>query len=188
MKLPRRNFLHLAAGAAALPAVSRIVWAQAYPARPVRVIVPFAPAGDTDLVARLIGQWLSERLGQPFVIENQPGAGTNIATEAVVNASPDGYTLLFATAANALGPALYPNLKYDFIRDTAPVAGVAFVPIVMVVGPSSPLKTVADFVAYAKANPTQATIGTTFAGSPVFMAAALFKTMSGLQAPLAQHS
>jgi len=188
MKLPRRTFLHLAAGAAALPAVSRVARAQAYPARPVRIIVGFPAGGGVDILARLMGRWLSERLGQPFVVENQPGAGTNIATEAVVNASPDGYTLLFATAANALGPALYPNLKYDFIRDTAPVAGVAFVPIVMVVGPSSPLKTVADFVAYAKANPTQATIGTTFAGSPVFMASALFKTMTGLQAPLAQHS
>src|SRR6516164_10230444 len=163
MHLPRRRFLHLAAGAAALPALSRIARAQAYPSRPVRIIVGFPAGGGVDILARLMGRWLSERLGQPFVIENQPGAGTNIATEAVVNASPDGYTLLFATAANALGPALYPNLKYDFIRDTAPVAGVAFVPIVMVVGPSSPLKTVADFVAYAKANPTQATIGTTFA-------------------------
>ena len=188
MKLPRRRFLHLAAAAAALPAVLRIARAQAYPARPVRIIVGFPAGGGVDILARLMGRWLSERLGQPFVVENQPGAGTNIATEAVVNASPDGYTLLFATAANALGPALYPNLKYDFIRDTAPVAGVAFVPIVMVVGPSSPLKTVADFVAYAKANPTQATIGTTFAGSPVFMASALFKAMTGLQAPLARHS
>ena len=185
MKLPRRRFLHLAAGAAALPAVSRVARAQTYPSRPVRIIVGFPAGGGVDILARLMGRWLSERLGQPFVVENQPGAGTNIATEAVVNASPDGYTLLFATAANALGPALYPNLKYDFIRDTAPVAGVAFVPIVMVVGPSSPLKTVADFVAYAKANPTQAT---TFAGSPVFMASALFKAMTGLQAPLAQHS
>jgi tripartite-type tricarboxylate transporter receptor subunit TctC len=188
MKLSRRQFLHLAAGAATLPGVSRLARAQTYPSRPVRIIVGFPAGGGVDILARLMGRWLSERLGQPFVIENQPGAGTNIATEAVVNASPDGYTLLFATAANALGPALYPNLKYDFIRDTAPVAGVAFVPIVMVVGPSSPLKTVADFVAYAKANPTQATIGTTFAGSPVFMASALFKTMTGLQAPLAQHS
>jgi tripartite-type tricarboxylate transporter receptor subunit TctC len=125
---------------------------------------------------------------RPFNVENRTGSGSAVATEAVVRAPADGYTLLFATAANALGPALYPNLKYDFIRDTAPVAGVAFVPIVMVVGPSSPLKTVADFVAYAKANPTQATIGTTFAGSPVFMASALFKAMTGLQAPLVQHS
>src|SRR5262245_36880947 len=188
MKLPRRKFLQLAAGAAALPAVSRIAFAQAYPTRPVHLIVPFAPAGPSDILARLIGQSLSERLGQQFVVENRTGAASNIGTEAVVRARADGYTLLFATAANALGPALYPNLKYDFIRDTAPVAGVAFVPIVMVVGPSSPLKAVADFVAYAKANPTQATIGTTFAGSPVFMASALFKTMTGLQAPLAQHS
>jgi len=189
MKLPhRRQFLHLAVSAAALPSVVRIARAQGYPARPVQMIVPFAPSGSIDIIARLMGQWLSEHLGQQFVIDNRPGGGGNAGTEAVVRAHADGYTLLLATAANALGPALYPNLKYDFIRDTAPVAGVAYVPIVMVVGPSSPLKTVADFVAYAKANPIQATIGTTFAGSPVFMAAALFKTMTGLQAPLAQHS
>jgi tripartite-type tricarboxylate transporter receptor subunit TctC len=189
MKLShRRQFLHLAAGAATLPVVSRIARAQAYPTRQVTIIVGFPVGGGIDLDARLMAQWLSDRLGQPFNVENRTGSGSAVATEAVVRAPADGYTLLFATAANALGPALYPNLKYDFIRDTAPVAGVAFVPIVMVVGPSSPLKTVADFVAYAKANPTQATIGTTFAGSPVFMASALFKTMTGLQAPLAQHS
>jgi len=187
MKLPRRQFLHLAAGAAALPAVSSIASAQAYPTRQVTIIVGFPVGRGIDLDARLMGQWLSDRLGQPFNVENRTGSGSAVATEAVVRAPADGYTLLFATAANALGPALYPNLKYDFIRDTAPVAGVAL-PIVMVVGPSSPLQTVADFVAYAKANPTQATIGTTFAGSPVFMASALFKTMTGLQAPLARHS
>src|SRR5262249_40228824 len=187
-KLSRRKFLHLAAGAAALPAVSRFAWAQAYPTRQVTIIVGFPVGGGIDIDARLMAQWLSARLGQPFNVENRTGSGSALSTEAVVRAPADGYTLLFATAANALGPALYPDLGYDFIRDTAPVAGVAFVPIVMVVGPSSPLKTVADFVAYAKANPTQATIGTTFAGSPVFMASALFKTMTGLQAPLAQHS
>src|SRR5262245_63652266 len=187
MKLPRRQFLHLTAGAAALPALSRGARAQAYPTRQVTIIVGFPVGGGIDLDARLMAQWLSDRLGQPFNVENRTGSGSAVATEAVVRAPADGYTLLFATAANALGPALYPNLKYDFIRDTAPVAGVAL-PIVMVVGPSSPLQTVADFVAYAKANPTQATIGTTFAGSPVFMASALFKTMTGLQAPLARHS
>src|SRR5262249_6638390 len=188
MKLPRRNFLHLAAGAAALPAVSCIAWAQNYPTRQVTIIVGFPVGGGIDLDARLMAQWLSDRLGQSFNVENRIGSGSAVATEAVVRAPADGYTLLFATASDALGPALYPNLKYDFIRDTAPVAGVAFVPIVMVVGPSSSLKTVADFVAYARANPTQVTIGTTFAGSPVFMASALFKKMTGLQAPLAQHS
>src|SRR5262249_6112427 len=159
-----------------------------WPTRSMLVVSTVTAGNAGDIVARIVLEQVSKQIGQSFVIENRPGAGTNIATEAGLNASPDGYTLVFATAANALGPALYPNLKYDFIRDTAPVAGVAFVPIVMVVGPSSPLKTVANFVAFAKANPTQATIGTTFAGSPVFMASALFKTMTGLQAPLAQHS
>src|SRR5258705_3833936 len=124
MKLPRRKFLHLTAGAAALPAVSRFAWAQSYPSRPVRVIVPFAPAGDTDLVARLIGQWLSERLGQQFVIENRPGAGTNIGTEAVVRAPADGYTLLLASPPAAINASLYERLNFNFIRDIAPVAGV----------------------------------------------------------------
>src|SRR6476619_3220997 len=183
----RRQFLRLAGGTAALPAVSRITWAQAYPTRQVTIIVGFPVGGGIDLDARLMAQWLSNRLGQPFNVENRTGSGSAVATEAVVRAPADGYTLLFATAANALGPALYPNLNYNFIRDTAPVAAVAFVPIVMVVGPYSPLKTVADFVAYAKANPTQATIGTTFPGSPVFMASALFKTMTGLDVPLAKH-
>ena len=139
---PTEQFLHLATGAAALPAVSRIARAQAYPTRQVTIIVGFPVGGGIDLDARLMAQWLSDRLGQPFNVENRTGSGSAVATEAVVRAPADGYTLLFATAANALGPALYPNLNYDFIRDTAPVAGVAFVPIVMVVGPSSPLKTV----------------------------------------------
>ena len=128
MKLPRRNFLHLAAGAAALPAVSRFAWAQAYPSRPVRIIVPFAPAGASDITARLIGQWLSERLGQQFVIENRPGGGGNIGTEAVVNAPPDGYTLLVATSVNAINATLYDKLNFNFIRDIAPVASVSEVP------------------------------------------------------------
>src|SRR5262245_795418 len=143
MKLPRRNFLHLAAGAAALPAVSRIARAQAYPTRPVRWIVGFAPGGGVDIMARLMGQWLSERLGQPFVIENRPGAGSNIATEAVVRAPADGYTLLLVTAANAINTTLYEKLSFNFIRDIAPVAGPIVVP-----------KTVPEFIAYdAKANP-----------------------------------
>jgi tripartite-type tricarboxylate transporter receptor subunit TctC len=189
MKFPhRRQFLHLAAGAAALPIASRYAVAQAYPSRQVTIIVGFPVGGGVDLDARLMAQRLSDRLGQPFTVENRIGSGSAVATEAVVRAPADGYTLLFATAANALGPALYSNLNYDFTRDTVPVAAVAFVPIVMVVGQSSPFRTVADFVAYAKSNPTQTTIGTTFVGSPVFVASALFKTMTGLQAPLAQHS
>jgi tripartite-type tricarboxylate transporter receptor subunit TctC len=140
MKLPRRHFLHLAAGAAALPALSRIAGAQAYPSRPVRIIVGFAPGGSSDITARLIGQWLSERLGQQFVIDNRPGGGTNIGTEAVVRAPPDGYTLLLATAANAVNATLYDKLNFNFIRDIAPVAGIIVVPNVMVVNPSVPAK------------------------------------------------
>src|SRR5262245_27789314 len=144
MKLPRRTFLHLAAGAAALPAFSRLTRAQAYPARPVRVIVPFAPAGDTDLVARLIGQWLSERLGQPFVIENRPGAGTNIGTEAVVRAPADGYTLPLASPPAAINSTLYDKLNFVFLRDIAPIASIIRHPFVMVVNPSVPAKTVPE--------------------------------------------
>ena len=153
MKLPyRRQFLHLAAGAAALPAVSRLARAQAYPARPVRIIVGFAPAGGTDIMARLIGQWLSDRLGQQFVIENRSGAGTNIATEAVVNAPPDGYTLLLACLPNASNATLYENLKFNFIHDITPVAGIAREPFAIEVNPSVPVKTVPDLIAYAKVN------------------------------------
>src|SRR5262245_38197617 len=153
MKLPRRNFLHLAAGAAALPAVSRFAWAQAYPTRPVRIIGGFAAGGGVDIVARLIGQWLSERLGQPFVIENRPGGGGNIATEAVVRSAPDGYTLLLVSVPNAINATLYDRLNFNFIRDIAPVAGIMRVPSVMVVYPSVPAKTIPEFIAYAKANP-----------------------------------
>jgi tripartite-type tricarboxylate transporter receptor subunit TctC len=147
MKLPRRQFLHLAAGAAALPATSRIARAQAYPARPVRVIVPFAPAGTTDILARLIGQWLSERLGQQFVIENRPGASTIIGTEAVVRAPADGYTLLLATPSSAINATLFEKLSYNFLRDIAPLAGIMRVPNVMVVHPSVPAKTIPEFSA-----------------------------------------
>ena len=152
MKLPRRQFLHLAAGAAALPAVSRIARAQAYPSRPVRIIVGFAAGSTTDIIARLIGQWLSERLGQPFVVENRPGAGGNIGTEAVVRAPPDGYTLLLVGSPDAINATLYDKLNFNFIRDIAPVA-IVRVPNVMVVNPSVPAKTVPEFIAYAKANP-----------------------------------
>src|SRR5258707_2108934 len=153
MKLLRRRFLHLAAGAAALPVISRVAGAQTYPSRPVRWIVGFAPGGGNDIVARLMGQWLSERTGQQFIIENRPGAGTNIATEAVVNVPPDGYTLLLAGIPNAFNASLFGKLNFNFIRDIAPVAGIIAVPNVMVVNPSVPPKTVPEFIAYAKANP-----------------------------------
>src|SRR5215470_16079410 len=153
MKLPRRNFLHLAAGAAALPALPRLARTQAYPSRPVRLIVPFAPGGTTDIIARLIGPWLSGRLRQQFVIENRPGAGSNIGTEAVVRATAGGYTLLIATGANAVGATLYEKLNFNFINDIAPVAGLIRIPFVMEVNPSVPVKTVPEFIAYAKANP-----------------------------------
>src|SRR6187399_2549075 len=150
--LHRRQFLHLAAGAAALPAASRIATAQTYPSRPVRIVVGFPPGGPTDTAARLIGQSLSERLGQQFVIENRPGAGSNIGTEAVVRAPPDGYTLLLAYSSNAINATLYDRLNFNFIRDIAPVASISRETTVMVVNPSSPAKTVPEFVAFAKAN------------------------------------
>ena len=153
MKLPRRNFLHLVAGAAVLPAVSRLAPAQAYPSRPVRIIVGFAPAGGTDIMGRLIGQWLSDRLGQQFVIENRPGAASNIGTEMVVNAPPDGYTLLVATFVNAVNATLYDKLNFNFIRDIAPVASIAREPFAIEVHPSVPVKTVPEFITHAKANP-----------------------------------
>src|SRR5712672_3723361 len=153
MILNRRHFLHRAAGAAALPAVSRVGWAQAYPTRPVRIIVGFGAGGGVDITARLIGERLSERLGQSFVTENRTGASGNIGTEAVVNAAPDGYTLLLATVPNAVNASLYEKLKFDFLRDIAPVAGVIRVPMVMLVNPSVPATTVAEFITYAKANP-----------------------------------
>jgi tripartite-type tricarboxylate transporter receptor subunit TctC len=155
MKLLRRQFLYLAAGAAALPAVSRMAWAQTYPTRPVRIVVGFAPGGVTDVVARLIGQWLTERLGQPFIIENRPGAANNIGTEAVVRAPPDGYTLLLVNTSNAINSALYEKLNFNFLRDIAPVAGITRTPSVMEVNLSFPAKTVLEFVAYAQANPAK---------------------------------
>jgi tripartite-type tricarboxylate transporter receptor subunit TctC len=153
MKLPRRKFLHLATGAAALSAISRLARAQAYPARPVRVVVGFPAGGAADVTMRLMGQWLSERLGQPFIIENKPGAATNIATEAVVRALPDGYTLLMITGSNAINATLYDKLNFNFIRDIAPVASVTRSPFVLEVHPELPVKTVPELIAYAKANP-----------------------------------
>jgi tripartite-type tricarboxylate transporter receptor subunit TctC len=178
MKLPRRKFLHLAAGAAALPAVSRIAWAQAYPSRPVRVIVGVGPGSAPDILARLVGQWLSERLGQPFVVENRPGAGTNIATEAVVRAPADGYTLLMVGSANAVNAALYEKL--NFIRDIAPVAIIVRQPLVMAVHPSVPAKTVPEFIAYAKANPGKLSMASAGNGTLPHVAGELFKMMAGI--------
>src|SRR6266550_942146 len=152
MKLSRRHFQHLA-GAAALPIAARRVRAQAWPSRPVRWLVGYAPGGGNDIVARLMGQWFSERLGQPFVIENRPGAATNIAAESVVNAAPDGYTLLLVGQPNAINATLYETLPFNFIRDIAPVAGIMTVPNVMVIHPSFPASTVVEFIAYAKAEP-----------------------------------
>jgi tripartite-type tricarboxylate transporter receptor subunit TctC len=180
MKLPRRKFLHLALGAAALPAVSSITRAQTYPSRPVRIIVPFAPAGSSDIVARLVGQWLSERLGQPFVIENRPGGGGNIGTEAVVRASPDGYTLLMVGGWNAINATLYDKLSFNFIRDIAPVAGVTRTANVMVVHPSVPAATVPEFIAYAKSKPGKTTMASAGKGTPSHVAGELFKMMTGV--------
>jgi tripartite-type tricarboxylate transporter receptor subunit TctC len=178
---PRREFLHLAAGAAALPAVSRIAWAQAYPSRPVRLIVGFAPGGTTDITARLIGQWLSERLGQQFLIENRTGAATNIATEAVVRAPADGYTLLLVTASNAINATLYDKLGFNFIRDIAPVAGIIRYPLVMQVNPSFPAKTVPEFISHAKSNPGKVSYGSGGIGTSIHVASELFKMMAGIE-------
>jgi tripartite-type tricarboxylate transporter receptor subunit TctC len=179
MKLPRRQFVHLAAGVATLPAMTRVTRAQAYPTRPVRIIVGFPAGGGVDIVARLIGQWLSERLGQPFVIENRPGAGSNIATEVVVRAPADGYTLLLVHASNAINATLYDKLNFNFIRDIAPVAGIIVVPNVMVLNPSIPAKTVPEFIAYAKANPGKINIASGGIGGPSHVSAELFKMMTG---------
>jgi tripartite-type tricarboxylate transporter receptor subunit TctC len=181
MKLPRRKFLHLAAGAAALPAVSRFAWAQTYPTRPVRWIVPYPPGGATDIPARLIGQYLSERLGQQFVIENRTGAGANIGTEAVVRSPPDGYTLLFISTANMINATYYTKLPFNFMRDIAPVAGLLRVPIVLVVNPSVPAKTVAEFIAYAKANPGKIGAASAGIGTSLHLSAELFKMLTGVE-------
>ena len=180
MKLPRRNFLHLAAGAAALPAVSRLAWAQAYPTRPVRIIVGAAPSGSFDIMARLIGQRLSEQLGQPFVIDNRADAVGNIATEAVVRSPADGYTLLLVGAPHAINATLYDKLNFNFIRDIAPVAGIDREPLVMAVNPSVPARTVPEFIAYAKANPGKISMASAGNGTPSHVSGELFKMMAGV--------
>jgi tripartite-type tricarboxylate transporter receptor subunit TctC len=180
MKFSRRQFLHLAAGAAALPALSRIARAQAYPSRPVRLIVSVASGGPTDMLARLMGHWLSERLGQPFVIENRPGAGGNIGTEAVVRAPADGYTLLMVTSSSAINATLYEKLNFNFIRDIVPVASIIRAPNVMVVHPSFPAKTVPEFIAYAKANPGKISFASAGIGTSLHLAGELFKMMAGV--------
>jgi tripartite-type tricarboxylate transporter receptor subunit TctC len=181
MKLPhRRQFLQLTAGTAASSALLRVAGAQTYPARPVRIVVGSAPAGGTDILARLIGQWLSERLGQPFVIENRPGAGSNIATEVVVRSPPDGYTLLMFDAGQAINATLYDKLSYNFIRDIAPVIYILRAPLVMLVNPSLPAKTVPEFLNYAKANPGKINMASAGPGSPPHMTGELFKMMAGI--------
>jgi tripartite-type tricarboxylate transporter receptor subunit TctC len=177
MKLPRRQVLHLAAGAAALPAVSRLACAQAYPTRPVRLIVPFGPAGATDITARICGQWLSERLGQQFVVENRPGAGGNIGTEAVVRSPPDGYTLLLVNSSNTINATLYDKL--NIVRDIAPVAPIVRFPYIMLVNPSVPAKTLPEFIAYAKANPGKINMASPGIGSTPHVNGELFKVMTG---------
>jgi tripartite-type tricarboxylate transporter receptor subunit TctC len=180
LKLPRRRFLHLAAGAAALPAVSRIAWAQAYPTRPVRLLVPLAPGGASDILARLIGQWLSERLGQQFVIDNRPGGGGNIGTEAVVRAPADGYTLLLVGGFNAVNATFYDKLNYNFIRDIAPVASIIRTPFVMAVNPRVPAKTVPEFIAYAKTSPGKINYASAGTGTSTHLTGELFKMMAGV--------
>jgi tripartite-type tricarboxylate transporter receptor subunit TctC len=180
MKLPRRKFLHLAGGAAALPAVSRLAWAQAYPTRPVRIVVGFPAGSAPDIIARLVGQGLSERLGQQFVIENRPGAGSNIGTEVVVRAPPDGHTLLMVVATNAINATLYANLNFNLIRDIAPVACIAGTSYGMLVNPSFPAKVVPEFIAYAKANPGKINMASAGTGSGPHVVGELFKMMAGV--------
>jgi tripartite-type tricarboxylate transporter receptor subunit TctC len=181
MKRPhRRQFLHLAAGAAALPAVSRIARAQAYPMRPVRIIVGFPAGGSGDIIMRLMGQWLSERLGQQFIVENRPGAASNIAAEVVVKAAPDGYTLFLSSSPNAISAALYDNLNFNFIRDIAPVASISISPLVMEVNPSVPARTVPEFIAYAKANPGKLNMASNGIGGTSHVSGELFKMMTGV--------
>jgi tripartite-type tricarboxylate transporter receptor subunit TctC len=180
MELPRRQFLHLAAGAVALPAVSRIARAQAYPARPVRIIVPFPPGGATDILARLIGQRLAGRLGQPFIVENRPGAGTNIGTEVAARSQADGYTLLLVVPPSAINATLYDKLNFNFIRDITPVAGIIRSPFVMAINPSFPAKTVPELIAYAKANPAKINMASAGIGSGPHVAGELFKMMAGV--------
>jgi tripartite-type tricarboxylate transporter receptor subunit TctC len=179
MKFPRRKFLHLAAGAAVLPVLSGIAKAQGYPSRPIRLIIGYTPGGSADLTARLMGQWLSERLGQSFVVENRPGGGTNIATEAVVRAPPDGYTFLLAAPANAINATLYDKLNFNFLRDSEPVAGIIRFPNVVVVNPSVPVKSIPELIAYAKANPGKLNMASSGNGSTIHMSGELFKMLTG---------
>src|SRR5215470_2880678 len=180
MKLPRRNFLHLAAGAAALPAMSRIAKAQAYPTRPVRLIVGWPPGGGADTVSRIVGQWLSERLGQQVIIENRPGASTNIAAQAVINSPPNGYTLLFYSASTLINTIMFPNLPFDVRRDIEPVSGLVAYPMLLVAHPSVPAKTVAELIAHAKANPGKVTMASFGTGSASHLARELFKMTGGI--------
>ncbi len=180
MKLPRRQFLHLAAGAAALPAIARIAVAQSYPARPVRLIIGIAPGSAPDILGRLLAQWLSEQLGQPFIVENRPGGGGNIATDAVVKAPADGYTLLLVTIQGAVNATLYEKLNYNFIRDIAPIASITRETLALEVTPSLPAKTVLEFIAYAKANPGKLSMATPGNGSTPHVAGELFKMMAGV--------
>ena len=180
MKLPRRKFLHLAAGAAALPAVSRFALAESYPSRPVHLIVGFPPAGATDITARLIGQWLSERLGQQFIVENRPGAGATLATEAVAKATPDGYTLLLTGSVDAWNATLYGNLKFNYMRDIVPVASISRGMGVLVVHPSVPVKSVPELIAYAKDNPGKLTVASSGVGSSPHIFWELFRSMTGV--------
>ena len=179
MRLPRRHVLQLAASAAVAPVLSRLARAADYPTRPVRLVVGFFAGGLTDILARVLGDPLTQRLGQQFIVEDQPGAGTNVATEAVIRSNPDGYTLLMATSSNAINATLYSHLNFDFIRDTVPVASVARTPMVMAITPSFPAKTVAEFIAYAKANPGKINMATAGKGSSVHLAGELFMTMTG---------
>jgi tripartite-type tricarboxylate transporter receptor subunit TctC len=180
MKLLRRDFLKLAGSVIATPALPHLAFALDYPTRPTRIIAGFAAGGGVDITARLIGQWLADHLGQPFVVENRTGAGGNIGTEAVVNAAPDGYTLLLATVPNAVNASLYHNLKFNFVRDIAPVAGVIRVPMVVLVHPSVPVQTIAEFIPYAKANPGKVNMASAGSGSAPHMAGELFKMMTGV--------
>jgi tripartite-type tricarboxylate transporter receptor subunit TctC len=180
MKLPRRRFLCLAAGAAALPAISGIATAQNYPTRPVRLVVTFPPGGSNDLHARLIGQWLSERLGQPFIIENRPGGGGNIGTEAVVRAAPDGYTLIFLSTTHTTTAAFNDNLQYDLLRDITPVAGLYRGHYIMLVNPSLPAKTGGEFINYVKANAAKLNMGSNGVGATGHLTGELFKMMAGI--------
>jgi tripartite-type tricarboxylate transporter receptor subunit TctC len=181
MKLPRRKFLHLAAGAAALPAVSRVAWAQAYPTKPMRLIIGFPPGSASDILARIISQWLTERIGQPVIVESKPGAGGNISVQTALAAPPDGYTLVQIAASNAVNATLFESLPFDLLRDLAPVAGLATFPFVMNVNPALPVKTVAEFIALAKASPGKISMASFGSGSTSHLAGELFKTMTDVR-------